>query len=222
VEMDLDSGSLVEKENLLATPESLYKMTDPDFMVEALKSDLILQLYVAGVVDPATLDLDSLNALAAILGVETLDTGSPENLLQTCFRLKWAYGFAATRFIVKKASDFCRQKDKKLMTCILCPTATRELLHKQPRYDQEIADHLAQEREPFFDMNRVHQNDYNDFNLSVEDYMKRYFIGHYSPAGNHFFAHSIKGPIVKWLDPKPITYRDDTSKMIDFKGYLPE
>ncbi len=106
------------------------------------------------------------------------------------------------------------------MTCILCPTATRQILNNEPRYDQEIADHLAKETDPFFDMNLVHQNDYKDFNLTLEDYMERYFIGHYSPAGNHFFAYSIKSTIVDWLDPKPVTYRDDESKMIDFEGYL--
>jgi hypothetical protein len=222
VEMDLDSGDLVEMENLLSTPDALYKMTDPDFMVDALKDDLMLQLYVADSVDPSTLDLHRLSSLAEILGVEALDTTSTESLALSSRRLRTAYGFAATRDIVKKASDFCRAKGKKLMTCIFCPTAMKQLLNDQPRYDQEIADHLAKAHAPFFDMNRVHQADFRDFNLSVEDYMKRYFIGHYSPAGNHFFAYAIKDRIVDWLDPKPITYRDDESKMIDFVGYLSE
>ena len=222
MEMDLDSGNLVERENRLSTPESLYRMTEPEFIIDSLNDDLMLQLYVADVVDPSTLDLDALKTLAEILGVEELDTRSSEHLAQTSRRLRNAYGFAATKFIVEKVSDFCRQKDKKLMTCILCPTATKQLLNNQPRYDQEIADHLAEETEPFFDMNVVHRHDYSDFNLSVEDYMKRYFIGHYNPAGNHFFAYSIKDKIVDWLDPKPITYRDDVSKTIDFVGYLQE
>ena len=222
VEMDLDSGNLVEKENPLSTPESLYRMTEPEFMVDALKDDLMLQLYVANVVDPSTLDLGRLKALAEILGAKKLDTSSNENLAQTSRRLAKAYGFAATRFIVEKTSKFCKQKGKKLMVCILCPTAIRQLLNNQPRYDQEIADYLARETEPFFDMNIVHLNDYRDFNLSVGDYMKRYFIGHYSPVGNHFFAYSIKDKIVDWLNPKPITYLDDKSKKINFEGYLPE
>ena len=71
-------------------------------------------------------------------------------------------------------------------------------------------------------MNLVHVNDSKSFNLSVEDYLKRYFIGHYSPAGNHFFAFSIKDRIVDWLDPKPITYQDTEQKMMDFQGYLPD
>ena len=46
LEMDLDSKTIVEKENLLPTAESLYKMTEPEFMVDALKDDLMLQLYL--------------------------------------------------------------------------------------------------------------------------------------------------------------------------------
>ena len=56
--------------------------------------------------------------------------------------------------------------------------------------------------------------------LPIEDYMRRYFIGHYSPAGNHFFAFSVKNTIVEWLDPKPVTYRQDAGKLMDFEGYL--
>ena len=52
--------------------------------------------------------------------------------------------------------------------------------------------------------------------------MKRYFIGHYTPSGNHFFAYAIKDKIVDWLDPKPITYQQDENKLIRFKGYLQE
>ena len=70
-------------------------------------------------------------------------------------------------------------------------------------------------------MNLVHAEDYRCFNLSLEDYMARYHIGHYSPTGNHFFAHSIKNPIIEWLSPKPITYRDDENAMTHFRDYLP-
>ena len=52
--------------------------------------------------------------------------------------------------------------------------------------------------------------------------MARYHIGHYSPTGNHFFAHSIKNSIIEWLSPKPITYRNNEDAMIRFQDYLPE
>jgi|SRR5208283_1464723 len=43
--MDLETGRWVEKVNLLAMPSTLYSMTDPQFMVDHLKDDLVLQLY---------------------------------------------------------------------------------------------------------------------------------------------------------------------------------
>ena len=74
----------------------------------------------------------------------------------------------------------------------------------------------------YFDMNVVHQRDYASFRLPIEDYLQRYFIGHYNPTGNHFFAYSIKNTIVDWLTPEPQTYRKGTQKAFDYSGYLPE
>ena len=71
-----------------------------------------------------------------------------------------------------------------------------------------------------FDMNLVHCRDFQAFNLSTSDYFKRYFIGHYNPAGNHLFAYALKNQVVEWLDPKPLPYRDTTQRKIDFRGYL--
>ncbi|MBM3211090.1 hypothetical protein FJZ33_02655 [Candidatus Poribacteria bacterium] len=217
IEMDLDSGSFVEKENILPTPESLYKMTDPEFMVQALRDDLMIQLYVIGRVTISSLDIARIKTLAEILGVPGIDEN---NLEASAEKIKTAYGFEATKLIIQKACNFCQSRGKKLMFLLLCPRATRQLLKGQTRYEQEIVDYLKEKALPYFDMNLAHLEDYRSFNLSVEDYMKRYYIGHYNPSGNHFFAYSIKDMIVNWLDPKPITYRKDGQRMIDFRGYL--
>jgi len=95
-----------------------------------------------------------------------------------------------------------------------------ELKDRGKRYDQQVVDYLKQEGMNHFDMNEVHLADFKNFNLSWEDYLKRYFIVHYSPAGNHFFAFSIKDKIVHWLDPKPITYQQADQQSVDFKDYL--
>lgn len=207
IEMDLQSKQLVEKKSLLPIRESLYRMSDPDFMYQSLKDDLMVQLNCLAEdrVDPASIDFAPLNALASVLGVAGIDKG---NIRSSAARIIQAYGFAATKYIIQKAADFCRSHGKQLMILLLCPGATRQLLRGETRYDQEIVNHLTEQKVRFFDMNLVHLQDYKAFNLSVEDYMKRYFIGHYSPAGNHFFAYSLKNSIVEWLDPKPITYRE--------------
>jgi hypothetical protein len=99
--------------------------------------------------------------------------------------------------------------------------AMAEMRQSGKRYDQEIVDYLVAEKVDFFDMNEVHLRDYQRYKGSLSEYMKQYFIGHYNPRGNHFFAFSIKDKIVRWLDPKPITYRQTDPNSIDFKEYLP-
>jgi hypothetical protein len=223
IEMDLETQRMVEKDNLLPTRESLYKMTDPDFMCEALEDDLMVQLAVAGRVDPSSLDTTRLNALAGILGVEgIMKASSPDDLKASLERIKNAYGFAATKYILDEAFRFSRKNGKKLMIFLLCPRVTRQLLRGEARYEQEIVDYMKEKGLPYFDMNLVHFEDFKAFDLSIEDYLKRYYIGHYSPAGNHFFAYSVKDRIVEWLDPKPITYRSGDQPPTDFEGYLPD
>lgn len=84
-------------------------------------------------------------------------------------------------------------------------------------------DYLKREQVDYFDMNEVHLQDFKRYNLSWEEYLRQFFVGfpgHYNSRGNHFFAHSIKGKIVEWLDPKPLPYRPGITK-IDFATYLP-
>jgi len=69
-------------------------------------------------------------------------------------------------------------------------------------------------------MNEVHLRDFKKYSLTFDAYMKEYFIGHYNPRGNHFFAYSLKNVIVSWLDPKPITYRKPDPESNEFKSYI--
>lgn len=221
LEMDMEKGQLVEKEALLQTPKSLYNMTDPDFMYEALKDDLMLQmtLFCRDLIQQ--IDIKPLTVLAEMLGFSPDAPDQPEQQRRWIENLRHTYAFAGTRYVIEHALGFTQHRDKKLMIALYCPQATRQLISTGKRYDQPIVDYLRDNQILHFDMNLVHVEDYKCFNLSLEDYMARYHIGHYSPAGNHFFAHSIKKPIIEWLSPKPITYRDNESAMTHFWDYLP-
>lgn len=98
----------------------------------------------------------------------------------------------------------------------------RPMTRGEVRYDQEVIDFIQENGFRYFDMNEVHVKDFKKFNLSLDEYMQRYFIGHYNPSGNHFFAYALKNQLVDWLDPKPITYQQGDEKLIRFKGYLQE
>ncbi len=219
VEIDLKTGKLEEKENLLSTPESLYKMTDPDWMYEALRDDLALQMYLYKNNQISDIAVQPLKTLSKHLKCPVDFDG--DSLRPSVAKLLEKYSFEATKYILIKAKEFVRTNDKNLMVIVFDPYGvTRPLLQEANRYDQEIVDFLNGNDIDYIDMNLVHVEDFKSFDLNINDYFKRYFIGHYSPAGNHFFAFSIKDRIVGWLDPKPITYEDPSRRMTNFKGYL--
>lgn len=221
VEMDVKTGRWVEKENLLSTRESLYKMTDSDWMYENLKDDLALQMYVFARGYTTDIDMEAVTGLAEHLGMKP--AAQAENVRGYVRGVLDKYSLAATKYILTKARKFADENNKKLLVVLFDPgRVLPSLVEGKGRYDQEVVDFLRGSGQLYFDMNVVHVEDFKCFNLSYGEYRRRYFIGHYSPSGNHFFAFAIKNTIVDWLDPKPITYRSNEESMIDFKDYLPK
>ena len=222
VEMDLKTGLFVEKESLLPTSSALYSMTDPQFMVDRLKDDLALQLYAFKRGYIQALDREAIDKLAARLNY-TVDWSKEASLPSQAGELLDRYSLRATRFILEKAREFAQQNGKKLLVVLFDPgRAMLEIRQNGVRYDQEIVDFLAKEKFNYFDMNEVHLRDYKNYSLPFDEYRKLYFIGHYNPRGNHFFAYSIKDTVIGWLDPKPVTYRKPNAEAVDMKGYLAE
>lgn len=224
IEMDMDTGKLVEMENRIAVKEDLYKMSDPEFMYDNLKDDLMVQLHLLSA-DIVNTDVDTkgLKKLAHILKLPEIDFSNSEEMIKTASALKNKYAFEATKHILKKSDTFCKAHGKELLLVHFDPNNVfKSMVRGESRYDQEIVDFIKSNGYRFFDMNEVHLKDFKNFNLSLDEYMKRYFNGHYTPSGNHFFAYAIKDALVDWLNPKPITYQQDDSKMIRFEGYLPK
>ena len=221
VEIDLTSGEFVERPSLCPSPEALYRMCEAKFMIDALRDDLMVMLYAMERFDVQG-DPKLLGQLAEHLDEPPIDESNSDTRMEDIKRLKLAYGFAASRYLVNEARTFLSEHDKQLLVCLLCPTATEQALRGQPRYDQAFANHLQDEGYRVFDMNEIHARDYAAFDLSIDEYRRRYWIGHYSPAGNHFFAYHLKSAIVDWLEPKPRTYRGQDMTTTDFDGYLPD
>src|SRR5215831_6551941 len=166
VEMNLQTGQFEERENLLPTPESVYKMTDPAWTVQALKDDL---------------DMKSVRKLASCLKFDQpgLDSEQPSRSLID--QLISSYGFAATKMILAKAKEFADRNGKQLLVVLFDPSRVmKPLVEGRPRYDQKIVDFLVEQRFRYFDMNVVHVQDFKNFNIPFDQYLKRYFIGHYN------------------------------------------
>jgi hypothetical protein len=220
IEMNLDTGELEEHPSRISDPEQLARMADPDWMVESLRADLALQMALYSRGQIRDIEVAKLKQLNRVLKC-SVDLDAVPLPRTTAATLLDAYSFAATKKILMNARAFTSQHDKQLMILLLDPyRVTRVLLEGGARYDQEIVDFLHENDFLVFDMNLIHCEDYKDFDLSVGDYFKRYFIGHYGPAGNHFFAYALKDSVVEWLDPKPLPYRETDQQVIDFQGYL--
>jgi len=221
IEMDLQTGQLEEHENRLPTPESVYKMTDPDWTVQNLKDDLALNMMMYARGNVSDLDMTAVRKLAEHLKFESPDLANPQPPRPVIDQLLNRYAFAATKLILTKAKAFADRNDKKLLVVLFDPSRVmKPLVEGKPRYDQTVVDFLKERQFRFFDMNLIHVEDYKQFKVPFDQYTKRYFIGHYSPAGNHFFAYAIKDTVIDWLDPKPITYQNQNDRWITFEGYL--
>jgi hypothetical protein len=235
VEIDLESGSFAEVENPLSTPESLYAMCDPEWMLEHLRDDLALQLAVyggdpdydePGMIDD--LDRPKIERLAEVLDFP-FDWGAGSDQRRQAEMLLNQYGQRATIFILDKARAFAQGAGKTLLI-VLNYTARTDHFRGSiapwdgMRRDQEVLDHLSADGVPLFDMNAVHEREFEQAGGSFHEYLSRYMAGgsgHYNPSGNHFFAYALKDTLLELLDPKPLPYQDRGRDTVDFGEYLP-
>jgi len=236
LEMELDTGRFVEKKNLLSTEQSLYHMTEPQWMAEHLKDDLALQLEVYRRGFIRDLDREQISKLAAKLdfrfdwSLESKKTtiisrwsDTPETPMQfQSGELLNRYGQRATVFILEKARTFARENGKKLLV-VLNGTADLDRLKQMgTREDQEVLDYMAKEHFDYVDLNMVFFREFQKSNLSAADFMNTYLVNqaHLNPMGNHFIAYAMKDKVVEWLDPKPVPYQQPETQNVNFKGYL--
>jgi hypothetical protein len=220
MELNLISGEWEEHENRLPTKESLYHMTDPEWMTENLREDVTLQLSAFKEGYTTTLDRDTIDKLAARLDF-SFNWNDSSTLIRQAGELLDHYSLTATQFVLSKVQVFAKQHNKKIIVVLFDPyRVLTQMQRGDARYDQPIVDYLNREKFRVFDMNLIHLEDFKKYDISFEEYFREYFIGHYNPAGNHFFAYSFKDMIVDWLNPKPVTYSKADAQSIHFKGYL--
>ena len=220
LDFNLETGKFTEHDNKLNTPKQLYKMTDKEWMYTNLADNLALQalLFIQGY----TTDFDAvkMTQLATWLKVD-FDVNDKANLQKNMEILLNKFGYAANIFILDKVKLYAQKNDKNLLVIIFDPyKVMNALMSDQPRADQVIVDYLKNENFNYFDMNVVHAEDFKKSKMTMTDYYARYFVGHYDPVGNMFFATSIKNKLINWLSPKPVTYQNSDKQYIDFKGYL--
>ena len=67
------------------------------------------------------------------------------------------------------------------------------------RSDGEFVRQLTDLGIEYVDTLAAHVADYAAFSISPEEYVDRYYDGHYTASGNHFFGFAIKPALLGWL-----------------------
>jgi len=199
---DLSSGRFSEMPNPTPSAEDVYKLLDADWVFATFAEDPMLACILAGQpaetaadVVPVTLGMPH----AAMMGGEQADDGA---------RQMARLALRSTQRVLEMTQEFLATQGSKLMV-VLSHTSgvVGQALEHRPWWDQEFVDYLAGQSYPVIDLRDAHLADHACFNLPVGEYLQRFYIGHYAPAGNFFTALALKAPLVHWLDPGPKPYK---------------
>jgi len=203
------TGEFLEYENPCPRREALYNLTDLNWAYENFKDDFILKIVLAReMVKQGTPEKSyaEIMKLAQEHGMAT-QINSVEELNQTLDALVMRSALFASMRIVEKVEEYARTHGKKVLYLLSYTQAdTAKALKEGRRFDQEFIDFLQRKKLPYVDLLEAHKADFAQFNIGIEAYIKRYYIGHYKPLGNLFTAFSLKGQLVGMLEPKPGSY----------------
>ena len=207
-EVNVEKDEVVEVDNLCPTPQDVHKLRDLDWVLETFGADrglLIAVLREAGgrIAPPAVSDVAAKFGVSYSVGGRAMV--DPEELRQVHTR---AARFSTIK-ILRMVERYIDQTGKKLFVILSYSAGgVKPRLLGEDRFDQVLIDYLKTREYPWVDLREAHLAEFKTFNLEADAYLKRYYIGHYGPAGNFFCAWALKDKLVEWLDPKPKAYRD--------------
>ena len=205
VRVDVERGECVECPNPTPTVDDVYRLLDPDFVYDTFKDDPVLECVLAGQRqrDLAADDVPMTFGMphACMLGQEQTKEHQRRHAEAALY---------ATQRILDMTERFLEERGSKLMVVVSHGGAVLDhALEGRPRWDQTFLDYLSTKTYPVIDTRDAHVVDFRSFNVDVRTYLKRFFVGHYGPAGNFFKAMALKTAVVEWLDPKPKTYGEE-------------
>ena len=212
VKVNPATGEFIEYPNPCPTPESLSKLQNIDWVYETFKDDFVLRIALArrnvkaGAPEKSYQDITQLTQEQRL----QLKITNPEILVRALDALYTRAGIFASMRIVERVENFAVRHGKNVLYVLSYGGAPRFLkgLQKGSRFDQQFVDFLEKKRLRYVDLLEAHLADFAQFKVSVEDYLKRYYVGHYNPRGNVFHAFAIKNKLVEMLEPKPVPYRN--------------
>ena len=196
--VNLDAESCEERENLCATADDLYRLCDEEWVWETFGDDPVLNAVMAR---KGTGDA---RAAAEAFGVTDLSNSGSDAVV---YQAQTEAALFATRCVVEKTKAFCDANGKKLLVLLsFSGRGVRQALADERLFDQSFLDRLGTTDLNWLDLRDAFREDFGRHRVSVDDYLKPFYIGHHTPRGNFTFAWAIKERLVEWLEPTALPY----------------
>jgi len=204
--VNVKEGQCEERENILITPDTLYNLTDPEFVWETFKDDPVLKLVLAATAESGQSG-DLTEPIAVTFGIpsEKLANTPAARRVQ---QIHTEAALFATKNVVTWTEEFVRKTGRQLLVILSFGRGNiASDLRGEPRFDASFAEWLQKKPYPVIDMREAFREDYRKYSVDVDAYLAQYYIGHHTPLGNFFTAWALKDSVVDWLDPAPLPYR---------------
>ncbi len=210
VKIDMKKGTITECKNPCPTPESFYDLCDLDKTYKLFKDDFVLKIMLAHKnADTENPDkgFESLKKLIKTHGIET-NLDSSATLDKQAGEVHRRAAIFSSKEIVKKIERFAASNNKKIIYVLSFGGGTiRKYINEGTRFDAEFVHFLNENQLPYIDLLEEHSKDFKQYNIGIDNYIEKYFIGHYNPLGNFFCAESLRSTLVELLNPKPFPYQ---------------
>ncbi len=203
VRVNVRDGRCEQVENVVGRREDMEKLRHDEFLFRTFKDDPVLHLVLAR----RAASPQRVEAVAASFGISTR-AGEAADPAHAMHRIHTEAALFATRHILTWTEEFAARTGKKLLLVLSFGKGTmaREL-RGGPRFDRSLVQWLAGKPYPVVDMRDLFAREYRTFKGDADAFLRRYYNGHHTPAGNFFTALGLKDRIVEWLDPPPAPYR---------------
>ncbi len=210
VKVDMKKDQIIEYKNPCPTPESIYKLCDLDETYKLFRDDFVLQIMLAhrnSEMNNTETGYKELKKLIKTHGIET-NLDNSKTLDHHAFEIHQEAAIFSSKKIVEKIEKFAKAQGKKVLYVLSFPgSSVAEFIKEGKRSDHEFVSFMKEQNLLYIDLLEEHARDFRLFNLDMEAYIDRYFIGHYTPLGNFFCAHALKERLIDMLEPKPIPYK---------------
>lgn len=193
LKVNLEKGTCTPVENRYKTMEDLRKLTDESFFIKTYLEDPLLDMLIR------LKEQKEVERADPSLGFPVFRYDSDKAL--KAYREK---AFLATDQVLRWIEEYIERENKSLILVLSYPiTDVRNDILGKPSWDQKFLDKLKDKPYPVINLREEHVKDFDKYSIGVEEYLKMFFNGHYSPKGNFFAAECLRNCVIEHLDPSP-------------------